>query len=57
MPNALNDLVENAYVTRPYRVQQMREQAFERPDLMESAKRLEADAERAEREVRGPERQ
>jgi len=53
MPNALNDLVENAYVTRPYRVQQMREQAFERPDLMESAKRLEADAERAEREARG----
>lgn len=54
MPNALNDLVEDAYVTRPYRLQQMRSEAFERPQLLEAASRLEADAERAEREARGP---
>jgi hypothetical protein len=57
MPNALNDLVEDAYVTRPYRLQQMRQQSFERPQLVEAAKRLEIDAERAEREARAPERQ
>ncbi len=57
MPNALNDLVENAHVTRAYRVQQMRNVSFERPQLLESAKRLEVDAERAEREARGVERQ
>lgn len=57
MPNALNDLVENAHVTRPYRLQQMRDAAFERPQLLETAKRLEIDAERAEREARGAERQ
>ena len=54
MPNALNDLVENAHVTRAYRVQQMRSAPFERPQLLEAAKRLEVDAERAEREARGP---
>ncbi len=59
MPNALNDLVENVHVTRAYRLTQMRSEAFERPQLMESAKRLEIDAARAEREVRerAPERQ
>ncbi len=57
MPNALNDLVENAYVTRPYRLQQMRNVSYERPQLLESAKQLEIEAERAEREARGAERQ
>lgn len=57
MPNALNDLVEDAYVTRPYRVQQMRADSFERPELVEAAKRLEMDAERAEREAREPRKQ
>jgi hypothetical protein len=52
MPNALNDLVENAHLTRPYRLEQMRNQAFDRPQLLEAAKRLELDAERAEREAR-----
>jgi hypothetical protein len=53
MPNALNDVVTDAYVTRSYRVEQMRSAAFERPQLLESARRLEIDAERAEREARG----
>ena len=57
MPNALNDLVTDAYVTRPYRVQQMRSTSFERPALIEAAKRLELDAERAQREARKPEQQ
>jgi hypothetical protein len=57
MPNALNDLVEDAYVTHPYRVQQMRADSFERPDLVEAARRLEMDAERAEREAQGPQKQ
>jgi hypothetical protein len=57
MPNALNDLVENAYTTRPYRLQQMRDVPFERPALLESARRLEKDAERAEREARAPQQQ
>lgn len=52
MPNALNDLVENAHVTRAYRLEQMRQTSFERPQLLESAKRLEREAERAEREAR-----
>ncbi len=57
MPNALNDLVTDAYVTRPYRVQQMRSTSFERPALIEAAKRLELDSERAQREARKPEQQ
>jgi hypothetical protein len=57
MPNALNDLVEDAYVTRPYRMGQMRETSFERTPLLETAKRLDLDAERAEREAREPQRQ
>ncbi len=54
MPNALNDLVTDAYVTKPYRLQQMRAVPFERPALVEAAKRLELDAERARREARTP---
>jgi hypothetical protein len=57
MPNALNDLVMDAYVTRPYRLQQMRDVPFERPALVEAAKRLALDAERAQREARKPEQQ
>jgi hypothetical protein len=53
MPNALNDVVADAYVTHPYRVEQMRSASFERPQLIESARRLDLDAERAEREARG----
>jgi len=54
MPNALNDLAESVHLTRPYRVEQMRDASFERPQLLESAQRLEKEAERAEREARGP---
>ena len=57
MPNALNDLVTDAYVTRSYRLRQMRDVPFERPALVEAAKRLERDAERAQREARKPEQQ
>ena len=57
MPNALNDLVENAHVTRAYRLEQMRREPFGNPGLIESAKRLERDAERAVRERDGVERQ
>jgi hypothetical protein len=57
MPNALNDLVRRAYVTRPYRLESMRAVSFERPQLVESAKRLELEAERAEREALGIRRQ
>lgn len=44
MPNALNDMVENAHVTRAYRVQQMIAVPFAEPKLMESASRLEIEA-------------
>ena len=57
MPNALNDVVADAYVTRPYRVEQMRAASFERPQLIESARRLDLDADRAEREARGIQQQ
>jgi hypothetical protein len=57
MPNALNDLVENAHVTRSYRLGRMRREPFAQPQLLETAKRLEADALRAERERLAPERQ
>lgn len=56
MPNALNDLVENAHVTRAYRLNQMRREPFGNPGLLESAKRLEIEAARA-REGAGVERQ
>ena len=57
MPNALNDLATDVHLTRPYRIEQMRNVSFERPQLLESAQRLEREAERAEREARGLERQ
>jgi hypothetical protein len=57
MPNALNDLVTDAYVTKSYRLQQMRDVPFERPALIEAAKRLELDADRAQRKARKPEQQ
>lgn len=41
MPNALNDLVENAYVTRAWRLRQMRSTPFNNPQLLEAAARLE----------------
>jgi hypothetical protein len=42
MPNALNDLVENAYVTRAWRVDQMTAKPFANPNLLDAAARLEA---------------
>jgi hypothetical protein len=53
MPNALSDVVANAHVTRPYRLGEMRALPFERPQLLETAKRLDRDAERAERKAQG----
>lgn len=44
MPNALNDLVENAHVTRAYGIQQMIAAPFAEPKLMEAASRLEIEA-------------
>jgi hypothetical protein len=41
MPNALNDLVEDAYVTRGWRLKQMRATAFDNPHFLEAAARLE----------------
>jgi hypothetical protein len=57
MPNALNDLAEDVHLTGPYRLERMRNVSFERPQLLESAKRLEREAERAEREARGMQEQ
>ncbi len=48
MPNALNDLVENAYVTRGYKLGVMTAQPFAEPKLLESAARLEAEAVRSQ---------
>jgi hypothetical protein len=42
MPNALNDLVENAYTTRAYPLQLMTAQPFGDPKLLDAAARLEA---------------
>jgi uncharacterized protein DUF4784 len=44
MPNALNDLVENAYVTRPYRLSVMTARPYGDAKLLDSAARLEAAA-------------
>lgn len=44
MPNALNDLVENAYVTRAWRLDQMTAKPFANPTLLDAAARLEAGA-------------
>jgi len=48
MPNAQNDLVENVHLTRAYRTGQMTERPFQEPRLLETAKRLELDADRAQ---------
>lgn len=48
MPNALNDLVENAHVTRAYRLATMTAAPFAEPKLMEAADRLEAEAVRSQ---------
>jgi hypothetical protein len=42
MPNALNDLVENAYVTQPYRLGVMTAKPFGDVKLLDAAARLEA---------------
>ena len=47
MPNALNELVENAHVTRPYRFRQFHSKAFGQSDLLQAAERLEVEAKRA----------
>ncbi|HWN43795.1 MAG TPA: hypothetical protein VNW71_16330 [Thermoanaerobaculia bacterium] len=41
MPNALNDLVENAHVTRAWQLEQMTTRPFGNPRLLEAASRLE----------------
>ena len=43
MPNAKNRLVENAYLTGPYRIAQFSDAPFEDRDLLDAADRLEAD--------------
>jgi hypothetical protein len=50
MPNALNDLVENAHVTRAWRIDQMTAAPFADAKLLDAAGRLEADAARAQRQ-------
>ncbi|HEX2641616.1 MAG TPA: choice-of-anchor X domain-containing protein [Thermoanaerobaculia bacterium] len=44
MPNALSDLVENAYVTRGYRLEKMTQKAYGESHLTETANRLEGEA-------------
>jgi hypothetical protein len=46
MPNALNDLVENAYVTRPYNLAVMTARPFGDVKLIDTAERLEKEAAR-----------
>ncbi|MFP5286729.1 MAG: hypothetical protein ACLGI9_13385, partial [Thermoanaerobaculia bacterium] len=41
MPNALNDLVENAHVTRAWKLEQMTTKPFGNQRLLEAARRLE----------------
>lgn len=48
MPNALNDLVENAHVTRAYKLGVMTAKPFAEPKLLDSAARLEAEAIRSQ---------
>jgi hypothetical protein len=48
MPNALNDLVENAHVTRAYKLGAMTAAPFAEPKLLDSADRLEAEAVRSQ---------
>lgn len=44
MPNALTQPLERAYVTRPYRLDQLRRAPFGEPGLTRAAERLEAEA-------------
>lgn len=44
MPNALNDLVQDAWVTRPYTLGQMRSAAFGDVKLLDAADRVEREA-------------
>jgi len=44
MPNQKNDVLEFAYMTRPYPVAQFSDKPFNDPDLLDAAARLEADA-------------
>lgn len=44
MPNALNDLVENAHTTRAYPAAAFRAEPYGDPALLDAARRLEADA-------------
>jgi hypothetical protein len=44
MPNQKNDVVVNAHITKPYDVTQFSDRAFQDPDLLEQAARLQADA-------------
>jgi hypothetical protein len=48
MPNALNDLVVNAHVTRGYKLGVMTAAPFAEPKLLDSAARLEAEAVRSQ---------
>ena len=48
MPNALNDLVVNAHVTKGYKLGVMTAAPFAEPKLLESAARLEAEAVRSQ---------
>lgn len=48
MPNALNDLVENAHVTRAWRIEQMTAAPYGNPHFLEAAERLESDAARSQ---------
>lgn len=46
VPNAQSRLVENAHVTRAYKLAELRSTPFDRADLVETAARLEAEAAR-----------
>lgn len=41
MPNALNDLVEDAHVVRPFRLERMTREPFREPGLSKAAERIE----------------
>jgi len=44
MPNQKNDVAENAHATRPYPFTAFSDRPFDDPDLLDAARRLEADA-------------
>ena len=48
MPNALNDLVEDAHVVRPFRLERMTREPFREPGLSKAAERMEAEAVRTQ---------